>query len=321
MGREVKRVALDFDWPLREVWEGFLSPDRFDEVPCEACCHDRPPSVMDRLFPVARSGNGYSPHANHLHQLWYGYVPFDPASTGSVPLGPDTPAVRRFAERNVASAPDFYGRGEFAIIREAHRLATLWNGQWSHHLAQDDVDALVAAGRLMDFTHTCTREDGWQKIEPPVAPAAAQVNEWSLGGFGHDSINAMIVVRARCEREGFSDTCPACQGHGSTEAYEGQRADAEAWEQSEPPMGEGWQLWETVTEGSPVSPVFATSEGLAAWMSDPERGEDWMPAETAANFISHGWAPTFISTPETGLVSGAEMVGQSGDGPLGGDCA
>ena len=26
MGREVKRVALDFDWPLRKVWVGFCNP-------------------------------------------------------------------------------------------------------------------------------------------------------------------------------------------------------------------------------------------------------------------------------------------------------
>lgn len=322
MSREVKRVALDFNWPLNEVWEGFLMPDKFRENPCKACCYDRPPSVMDELFPAPRHGTGYSPHAQHLHDLWYGYVPFDPASTGSVPLGPDTPAVRQFAERNVARSPEFYGAGEFAIVREAHRLATMWNGQWCHHLSQDDVDALVAAGRLMDFTHTCTRESGWQKIEPPVTPAAAQVNEWSLSGFGHDSINAWIAVRARCEREGFTDQCTACQGHGSLEAYEGQRAEAEAWQPSEPPMGEGWQLWETVSEGSPVSPVFATSGELAAWMSDPGRGRDWVPPEVAARFISDGWAPTMMSTPETGLVSGVEFVGtREGDGPLGGDCA
>jgi hypothetical protein len=245
--REVKRVPLDFDWPQGEVWEGFLLPDRLHERKCPRCEH------------------GYSPHAEHLHALWYGYVPFDPASTGSVPLTPDTPAVRRFAERNVTSAPDFYGTGEWAIVREATRLATLWNGQWCHHLSQDDVDALVAEGRLMDFTHTCTRESGWQKIEPPVRPTAAQVNEWSLSGFGHDSINCGIAVSARCKREGYDDTCPTCKGHGCIEKYPGQRAEAEAWEPSEPPAGDGWQLWETTTEGSPKSPVFATAGELAGW--------------------------------------------------------
>ena len=320
MGREVKRVALDFDWPLHEVWAGFLSPDKFDEVPCEACCYDRPPSILDGMFPAPRSGTGRSPHAQRLHSLWYGHAPFDPVSTGSEPLRPDTPAVRRFAERNIASAPDFYGTGEFAIVREAMRLAALWNGMWCHHLAQADVDALVAAGRLMDFTHTCTREEGWKPKNPPVTPAAAQVNEWSLNGFGHDSINAWIVIGARCKREGFDDTCTACDGHGSTEAYEGQRAEAEAWEPSQPPMGTGWQLWETVSEGSPVSPVFATSGELAAWMSDPDRGRDWVTPEAAARFVSNGWAPTMMSAPETGVVSGVEFVGtQAGDGPLGGD--
>lgn len=34
-------------------------------------------------------------------------------------------------------------------------------------------------------------------------------------------------------------------------------------ERREPPSGEGWQVWETVSEGSPVTPVFPTAESLA----------------------------------------------------------
>jgi len=222
------------------------------------------------------------------------------------------PAVRAFAERNVSNAPDYYGAGEFAIVREATRLADLWNSMWCHHLCQDDVDALVAGGRLMDFTHTWTREDGWQKIEPPVTPPAADVNTWSLGGFGHDSINASVVIRARCEREGAEETCPRCQGHATLEAYEGQRAEAEAWEPQGPPKGDGWQLWETVSEGSPVSPVFADAEGLAQWLASPAAKRDRLSSiEVARKFVSAGWALTFVSTPETGFVSGAEWVGQT----------
>lgn len=33
----------------------------------------------------------------------------------------------------------------------------------------------------------------------------------------------------------------------------------------EPPKGEGYQLWETTTEGSPKSPVFERLEELSAW--------------------------------------------------------
>lgn len=297
MGRIVRRVPLDFDWPLNKIWEGFLMPDRFDETKCPDC------------------KNGYSPQAQNLYDLWYGHLPFDPTSTGSTPLRHDTPTVRTRAERNIHAAPKFYGTGETAIVREAQRLADLWNGQWCNHLSQDDVNALIAAGRLLDLTHTWTREGGWQPKDPPVTPTAAQVNEWSLRGFGHDAINAMIVIRARCEREGIDDTCPTCKGHGGIEKYEGQRAEAEAWEPTNPPAGEGWQLWETVTEGSPISPVFATADELAAWMSDPDRGNHWVPQEVAAKFIADGWAPTMVSGPNThGVVTGVEWVGTtSGD--------
>lgn len=32
-----------------------------------------------------------------------------------------------------------------------------------------------------------------------------------------------------------------------------------------PPKGDGFQLWETTTEGSPVSPVFKTLDELCEW--------------------------------------------------------
>ncbi|MFF8610875.1 hypothetical protein ACF06X_33755 [Streptomyces sp. NPDC015346] len=291
MGREVRRVPLNFDWPLKKVWDGFLMPDGLDETPCAHC------------------KGGWSSSAEALKDLWYGYILFDPASTGSTPLRHDTPAVRARAERNVAQAPDFYGTGERAVVREGQRLADLFNAQWAHHLNQDDVDALVAENRLHDFTHTWSRETGWQKREPAVVPTAAQVNEWSLTGFGHDTINQMVCVQARCAREGLPVYCAECDGRGSFEAYPGQRAEAEAWEPTGPPEGEGWQLWENVTEGSPISPVFPTAEALAAWMSDPARGKRWVPPATAAAFIADGWAPSFVSIPETGVVSGVEWIG------------
>jgi hypothetical protein len=291
MGREIRRVPLDFNWPLNQIWEGFLSPDRFDETPCPDC------------------KNGYSPRAENLYDLWYGKIPFNPTTTGSTPWGSDTPAIRARAERNIADAPDYYGRGEAAIQREAQRLADHFNSGWLHHLDQDDVDALIAGGRLYDLTHFVVPGEGWKPKDPPVRPTAAEVNEWSLSGFGHDAINASVVIRARCEREGIDDTCPTCKGHASLEKYEGQRAEAEAWEPTDPPQGDGWQLWETVSEGSPISPVFATADELAAWMSDPARGDRWVPQEVAAKFIAEGWAPTGVVSPGRGYASGVEAVG------------
>lgn len=248
MGREARRVPLDFDWPLNETWEGYLMPERLREQRCGHC-----------------DARGYSPVGKRLLDQWYGNASFTPAETGSQPLTDRDPDVWTFAARNVERAPEFYGTGDVAILREARRLADLWNGAWSHHLVQDDVDALVAAGRLRDFTHTWTKEDGWKPIDPPPAVTAAEVNRWSLAGFGHDSINAHIAVEAKCARLGETHLCATCKGFGSVERYEGQRAEAEAWVPTDPPEGDGWQMWETTSEGSPASPVFATAEELADW--------------------------------------------------------
>jgi hypothetical protein len=42
----------------------------------------------------------------------------------------------------------------------------------------------------------------------------------------------------------------------------------------DPPTGKGYQMWETVTEGSPVTPVFTNAEDLAHWLVfDPRETE------------------------------------------------
>lgn len=296
MSREIKRVALDFDWPLNEVWEGYLRPDKFGEEPCPDC------------------ETGYSPHAQHLHNLWYGKAPFSPADTGCQPVTPDTPAIRARAERNIGDAPDYYGGGEVAIVREANRLARHFNDAWMHHLTDEDVVALVEAGRLVDFTHTWSRETGWLPKDPAVVPTAAQVNEWSLRGFGHDSINASVVVRARCAREGQPEACATCGGHASLEAYPGQRAESEAWERTEPPAGEGWQFWETTTEGSPQSPVFDSPEGLVEWLV---REEGYRPTAAWRLVADGGSVGSFIATGGTVYDSARDGDVLAGDIPNG----
>lgn len=77
----------------------------------------------------------------------------------------------------------------------------------------------------------------------------------------------------------------------------------------EPPAGSGYQIWETVTEGSPISPVFEKPEDLAQWMVDNDTSitsgathEQWM------KFIDDGWAPSMTFTPTQGLLSGVESI-------------
>lgn len=273
MSRTVKRVPLDFDWPLNEVWEGYIRPVDPTIKPCPDC------------------KSGYSPQAERWHDQWYGNAPFTPADNGSTPFSPEHPKIWGRAERNIADSPGYYGTGTLAVFLEANRLARFFNGAWCHHLVDQDVAALVKADRLVDFTHTFIRGQGWVKKDPVTVPTPAQVNEWSLAGFGHDAINAYIVVKARCKREGVPLECPTCEGAATVREVpltlgSGQRApenpgsqtrlapvrddEENDWERTEPPTGDGWQLWETVSEGSPVTPVFPTAEALAAFLVETE---------------------------------------------------
>jgi hypothetical protein len=71
----------------------------------------------------------------------------------------------------------------------------------------------------------------------------------------------------------------------------------------------GWQYYETVTEGSPISPVCATKEELTAWLSSPAAGDERLSPDAAAKFVAAGWAPSAYSSPETGFIRGNEWIG------------
>lgn len=109
------------------------------------------------------------------------------------------------------------------------------------------------------------------------------LSERSPSEFGHDACDRWRAVRKIIEAAGLPESwgeCQSCHGHGIDaghfEAYE-------LWQETQPPEGEGFQIWETVSEGSPISPVFSTPEELARYMAGREWGadkgssyEDWM---------------------------------------------
>lgn len=277
MGRELKRVPLDFQWPLNKVWAGFLNPHH-TAVECPHC-----------------AGTGSSPTARHLKDQWYGNAAFQPADRGSVPFTPDHPTIRARAERN--AMPDRgLGWPGCDVDREARRLAALFNGQWCHHLNDADVAALLEGGRLRDLTHTWTAGEGWKPKEPPCVPTAAEVNAWSIAGMGHDSINQWIVVGAECKRLGVAESCEHCAGEGETWPSDEARKTYDDWRPTEPPVGDGYQIWETVSEGSPISPVFASPEELAKYMANTKWGSDkGTPYEQWLKFINGpGWAMSMV---------------------------
>ncbi len=212
MGREMKKVPIDFNWPLNKVWKGYINP--FTSTSCAAC-----------------EGSGLNPATKKLSDDWYTHLRTD--------------------------------------------------GQegWQHHLDKDDVRALLRADRLWDFTRVPLTEKQRETVRRKVArggnswlpksngyiPTADEVNAWSRRFFGHDSINQMICVKAKAKRLGIYGLCATCKGEGDIWESPKTKKLSQEWEMEEPPVGDGYQLWETTSEGSPVSPVFRTLDDLCQW--------------------------------------------------------
>jgi len=81
-----------------------------------------------------------------------------------------------------------------------------------------------------------------------------------------------------------------------------------------------FQIYETVSEGSPVSPVFASAEELVEWMCQPidwsseyNRGADWQcmqgrSRESAEAFVEAGSVCSFMVSPGRGIADGVEAL-------------
>lgn len=133
MGREIKRVALDFDWPMDVSWKGYHNP--YSAVQCKQC-----------------GGSGLNVATKKLSDEWY------------------------------------------------HHLRIDGKDGWQHHLVQEEVDALVDAGRLHDLTHIFIPGEGWRPRPDGGVPTVQEVNDWSRRGFGHDSVNQWICVETRAKQ-------------------------------------------------------------------------------------------------------------------------
>jgi len=188
---------------------------------------------------------------------------------------------------------------------------------WSNDINDEDVDALLARGRLYDFTRVPLndrhREDieksggYWLPYDNGYKPTAKEVNDWNLQGMGHDSLNASIVIEAKLKRFGLHSLCPKCDGKGSyweDSLIEGLYNE---WSPSEPPIGKGYQVWESVSDGSPVSPVFKNPDDLAKWMikNDTSATKD-TSYKSWKNFIEKEGCSVSAIMNEDGIKSGVE---------------
>lgn len=201
-------------------------------------------------------------------------VPLDfDAPIGKVWQGYITPPEFQFPKCGDCDG-EGYGPEARAIANTfyAHMIPGGWDGPgsdgrkraealaWADKLGQAEVDNLITKGRLRVW-----RDGKWRKEKR----TADDVNELQRrGGLDtHDAVNRWILVEFRCKKLAITIECPTCGGQGDI-ATDEQRAAAEAWTWTEPPTGDGYQLWETTSEGSPSGPVFDTLEALCEWAAD-----------------------------------------------------
>lgn len=231
MGRELRRVPLDFDWELNVPWHGFLCPYTNYEITCPSC-----------------KGVGLNKKSTALYNSWY---------------------------------------------------------DWRNQLTQDEVDVLSETPYFMQKTHNWGgREIGWVLKNPPVYLSAAEVNTWGDRELGSITVR-FTCTTIRAKRLGFYGECEKCDSFGKFVTKPEIKKLATEWHPEELPVGEGWQVWETVTEGSPVTPVFATAEELIDYLVD----NNMASRISATAFVKEtGYVPGSVFVPGVGFLHGMESA-------------
>jgi hypothetical protein len=280
INKSVRRVPLDFDWPIGHLWEGFVNPHNKHFVVCEHC-----------------GGLAVSKEARTLEHIWYGRrPPVHDRKAGIMDFGTiecEFGFVFHFTRRVHDKDGLFYltmQQRSYNALRSAMKLPSghhdskpiNWetfrksasqdlalfskiHSGWMYLLDQDDVDALHAGGALRRLTHDWYKGE-WIEKEPKVIPTVEQVNLYMHDEACDDVFTVWMAIEAFCRRHHLAFTCPHCQGRGGSFPDEATRVAAKSWKSYAPPAGPGYQFWDPSEEGAPLSPVFETPQELISWM-------------------------------------------------------
>lgn len=118
--------------------------------------------------------------------------------------------------------------------------------------------------------------------------------------------------------EGYADSAKDFMGIANAEGlqaaidWHGQAPDQNDympnWPESERTH---YMMYEDTSEGTPISPAFATPEELARWLADTGAsafGDSTASYEAWLRVANGGYAPSAVYTPEHGLQSGVEAL-------------
>lgn len=223
MGRHCKRVPLDFSWPMKTLWIGYVNPYKGVECPyCENGYSEKAQEIIAQVYPWKQGGMTFLPN---------------PYKEGS----------------------------------QYNPLAK------EHHMTQDEVDyymshqhknKLETVNRIM-----ADRFPEADKVTPEIFSQLSLL----LWDFTYNLDG--LLIQYHSEKEGWDSSCPHCHGEGELFLNEEIKRQHDEFQWVEPPTGEGYQMWEDTSEGSPITPVFRTAEELAEYCVRAR--VSWFGARTA----------------------------------------
>lgn len=138
---------------------------------------------------------------------------------------------------------------------------------WYNDITQDEMQALMDVGRPNHF-------------DIKSNTTVDEMNKWHqnkvLFSTDYDVIDQSILVKARAKRLCVYGICLVCN-KGLTN---GDSQKAKKWQKQEPPIGEGYQIWEfNDGEGSPFTPALISAEMARDWYFEKWEIKIDMPLE------------------------------------------
>lgn len=212
----IKRVPLDFSWPIGKEWPGHQNPHLDERVMCDAC--DGTGLTVARLR--------LNDAVNYL--LGSG----EEAAKGEVSI---SPKLNPNFCNTYKKVPD----KEMILLTQG--LAGRPMGPLLHH---DALDRMAAARKIIS--------------------AAGLPTNWGY--------------------------CPICNGEGEVFTFEKDKKASDEWVPQQPPVGEGYQLWDSFMPGAPISPVFSKPEEFAMYLANTQTKtrltyENWLKVVKGELFI------------------------------------
>lgn len=213
-----------------------------------------------------------------MHKIWIGYVnPYQ---------GVECPFCKNGYSKEAQKIKDEVYRfdNDDDYIRNPYGSGTYNPKAKVHNMTQDEVDYIMSTYREDRLKALMTnivkpKFPDADKVTPEIFSYIALVSplfepnlDWNL-------------IKYHSKKEGWDSSCPHCKGEGLLFLNDEIKRLYDEFKWIEPPTGEGYQMWEDTSEGSPISPVFKTADELAeycehegvSWFGHYTRSkEDWL---------------------------------------------